>query len=278
MLSIVHLYARKILLFFLVWFLILAGDGLPSSSLPLTMAPVLAARAWWRPHPGTSWQWQLSGAIDTSVDARMYDIDLFETSRATIDRLHQDGRVVICYFSAGSRENWRPDRDRFPSSVLGKTLAGWPDEQWLDIRRLDVLAPIMEARLDLAVDKGCDGVEPDNVDGYANDTGFPLSGHDQLRFNRWLARAAHSRGLSVGLKNDLNQVRELVDDFDWALNEQCFQYNECDRLTPFIQRGKAVFGVEYQGDPATFCPRANSMNFDWLKKNLALGAWRIPCR
>ena len=276
MIFIFHLYARKILLVFLVWFLILAGDGL--ASLPLTMAPVLAARAWWRPQPGTSWQWQLSGAIDTSVDARMYDIDLVETPRATINRLHRDGRVVICYFSAGSWENWRPDRDRFPPSVLGKPLAGWPGERWLDIRRLDILAPIMEARLDLAVDKGCDGVEPDNVDGFANDTGFPLRGLDQLRYNRWLAQAAHRRGLSVGLKNDLDQVGALVDDFDWALNEQCFQYDECDRLTPFIQRGKAVFGVEYQGDPSVFCPKANRMNLDWLRKNLNLDGWRIPCR
>ena len=136
----------------------------------------------------------------------------------------------------------------------------------------------MAARLDLAVSKGCDGVEPDNVDGYANDSGFPLTGDDQLRYNRWLARQAHQRGLSVGLKNDLGQVADLVDDFDWALNEQCFQYDECDQLLLFFAKNKAVFGVEYQGRPEDFCPRANSMNFDWLKKKIDLDAWRISCR
>ena len=42
-------------------------------------------------------------------------------------------------------------------------------------------------RLDVARAKGCDGVEPDNVDGYANKTGFDLTKDDQLRFNRFLA-------------------------------------------------------------------------------------------
>ena len=237
-----------------------------------------AGKSWWQPSPGVSWQWQLSGVIDTSIDARMYDIDLFETPVATIHDLHQKGRVVICYVSAGSWENYREDADAFPNSVLGKPLAGWPDEKWLDIRAIDILAPLLRSRMDLAVAKGCDGIEPDNVDGYANDSGFPLTSSDQLRFNRWLASEAHRRGLSIGLKNDLDQVQELVDDFDWALNEQCFYYNECALLTPFIKHGKAVFGVEYDLEPDDFCSTANAMDFDWLKKKLSLDSWRRACR
>ncbi|MEN8220518.1 MAG: endo alpha-1,4 polygalactosaminidase [Pseudomonadota bacterium] len=233
---------------------------------------------WWQPTPGTSWQWQLSGSLDSSFDVDMYDIDLFDTSVATIDQLHDDGRVVICYFSAGSWEDWRDDADGFPDSVLGKTLDGWPDEKWLDIRELDILGPIMGARLDEAANKGCDGVEPDNVDGYANKSGFPLSYQDQLDYNIWLANAAHERGLSIGLKNDLDQIVDLVEHFDWALNEQCFQYDECELLLPFVQAGKAVFGVEYRGSVNSFCPQANAMDFDWLKKKLKLNAWREACR
>jgi chitodextrinase len=231
----------------------------------------------WQPAPGTSWQWQLTGTIDTSIDVDMYDIDLFDTPKSTIDTLHGQGRTVVCYFSAGSWENWRPDAAEFPASVKGRN-NGWPGEQWLDISDLDALGPIMQARLDLAADKGCDGVEPDNVDGYTNNTGFPLTGNDQLAYNRWLADQAHARGLSIGLKNDLDQVRFLEPDFDWALNEQCFEYDECDLLLPFVQAGKAVFGVEYTGSTASFCPAANSMNFDWLKKNLDLDAARQSCR
>nr|ABD75789.1 putative endo alpha-1,4 polygalactosaminidase [uncultured bacterium] len=228
--------------------------------------------------PGTSWQWQLSGDIDTSVDAQMYDIDLFDAPQAIIDELHAKGRVVICYFSAGSWEDWRSDAGQFSAEVLGKTLDDWPDEKWLDIRQLDILGPLMQARLDLAVQKRCDGVEPDNVDAYANNTGFPLTYQDQLTYNMWLADEAHARGLSIGLKNDLDQVQDLVTHFDWALNEQCFQYNECEALLPFVQSCKAVFGVEYEGNPEEYCPKANALNFDWLYKNWDLDAWRQRCR
>ena len=136
----------------------------------------------------------------------------------------------------------------------------------------------MSARLDLAVQKNCAGVEPDNVDGYANDTGFPLSEADQLAYNTWLAGQAHSRGLSVGLKNDLGQIGDLLPSFDWALNEECFTYSECELLSPFVAAGKAVFGVEYELDPADFCPQANALDFDFLKKNWELDAWRLACR
>nr|MBN1229552.1 endo alpha-1,4 polygalactosaminidase [Anaerolineae bacterium] len=225
----------------------------------------------WQPVPGTSWQWQLAGEVNTSWEVDMYDIDLFDTPASTIARLHADGRIVICYFSAGSHEDWRPDADSFPREVIGARLAGWPGERWLDIRQIDALAPLMEDRLDLAVAKGCDGVEPDNVDGYSNRSGFPLTAADQIVYNRWLAESAHARGLSIGLKNALDLASDLVDYFDWALNEQCFQYGECEALLPFIEAGKAVFGVEYEGDPAEYCPQAVMMGFSWLTKSADLG-------
>jgi hypothetical protein len=233
---------------------------------------------WWKPSPGTSWQWQLSGAIDTTPDVKMYDIDLFDAPQAVIDQLHRDGRVVICYFSAGTYEDWRPDKDAFPAEVLGKSMPEWPSERWLDISQIDLLNPVMSARLNLAVQKNCDGVEPDNVDGYVNDTGFSLDFADQYAYNIWLAEQAHNRGLSVGLKNDLEQINVLLSYFDWALNEECFTYQECDLLLPFVAAGKAVFGVEYSLDPVDFCPQVNDMDFDFLKKNLELDAWRLACR
>ena len=227
--------------------------------------------------PGTTWQWQLTGAIDYSYDVDMYDIDLFDAAPDDIIHLHDDGRTVICYFSAGSWEDWRPDAHQFSETLLGKPLEGWPDERWLDIRQLDILGPLLQERLNLAVDKDCDGVEPDNVDGYTNGSGFPLSFSDQLAFNTWLAEEAHRRNLSIGLKNDLSQIEQLVDLFDWALNEQCFEYDECETLAPFIQTGKAVLGVEYELNPSQFCTMAQSMQFSWMKKNWDLDAWVAPC-
>ena len=175
-----------------------------------TLAPEV-----WQPSPNTSWQWQLQGEIDTTFDVDMYDIDLFDVPQGVIDKLHKDNRIVICYFSAGSFEPWREDAKDFPESVKGKKLEDFEEERWLDISQLETLAPIMRARLDLAVQKKCDGVEPDNVDGYTNDTGKPLTAKDQLEYNTFLAKEAHARGLSVGLKNDLEQILELEPHFDW---------------------------------------------------------------
>lgn len=237
-----------------------------------------STQLFWRPTPGTSWQIQFSSQIDTSLDVQVYDIDLVDTPRSIIDQLHTDGRKVMCYFSAGSWEEWRDDAEYFPDSVLGNDLDGWLGEKWLDIRSLDLLGPIMSARLDMAAQKGCDGVDPDNVDGYTNDTGFNLSYQDQLDYNIWLAEQAHARGLAIGLKNDLDQITDLLPYFDWALNEQCFQHNECDLLVPFVAANKPVFGIEYNSDTSSFCPLANQMNFDFLKKNWDLDAWRIACK
>ena len=136
----------------------------------------------------------------------------------------------------------------------------------------------MRVRMEQAVQKGCHAVDPDNVDGYSNNTGFTLSYNDQLAYNIALADAAHSLGLAISLKNDLDQIKDLVSHFDFAVNEECFQYSECDMLKPFIDSGKAVFSIEYTLSTSSFCPQANTMNLDSLKKNLSLDAWRQSCR
>lgn len=225
-----------------------------------------------------SWQIQYTGEIDISLDVDVFNLDLFDTPAGVIDTLRQRGVFVMCYFSAGSYEDWRPDASQFPPEVLGNDMEGWPGEKWLDIRRLDLLAPIMEARLDLAVQKGCDGVDPDNVNGYTNDTGFPLTYNDQITYNVFLAQAAHLRKLAIGLKNDLEQIPDLLPYFDWALNEECFAYQECDQLLPFTQAGKPVFVIEYDLAPQEFCQQANQMGFNALHKNMELDAYRTDCR
>jgi hypothetical protein len=238
---------------------------------------IASSQAIWIPPVSTPWQWQLTGSIDQTVDVPMYDVDLFDTSAAVVAALHAQGRKVVCYISAGTWENWRPDASAFPAAVLGSKVSGWAGEQWLDIRRTDLLGPIIGARMDLCRQKGFDGIEPDNVDGYTNNSGFPLTAQDQLNYNMWLASAAHARGLSVGLKNDLDQAQQLVSSFDWALDEQCFEYNECNLLAPFTKAGKAVFEVEYSLSTTAFCPQALALSFNSMKKNLDLDATRTAC-
>ncbi len=231
----------------------------------------------WIPQPGTTWQWQLTGEIDSSYDVAMYDVDLFETPIETIALLQAEGRIVICYLSAGSVEDWRDDAVLFPDRIVGEPLDGWPGERWLDVRQLALIAPVLAARLDLAVEKGCDGVEPDNVDGHLNATGFDITAADQLRFNRWLAGEAHRRGLSVGLKNDLTQATDLVDWFDWVLVEECVEFDECSGVTLFVAAGKAAFGTEYSESSDQACDVAERLEISLLFKDLELGAATETC-
>ncbi len=235
----------------------------------------------------TTWQIQLdnTSGINTSYNVEVYEFDLFDNSTDLITQLKNDGKKVICYFSAGSYEDWRSDESSFPQTVLGNDLDGWPGEKWLDISS-DLIKPIMTARLDVAVSKGCDAVEFDNIDGYTNNTGFALNYNDQLSYNKFLATEAKSRGLKAGLKNDLDQIPELVDYFDFIVNEQCYEYDECDTLTPFIDANKAVFNIEYadkyvnntNSQRDIICNESKSSGIYTLIMPLDLdGSFRITC-
>jgi hypothetical protein len=236
-----------------------------------------SGRTVWRPAKGATWQWQLSGTIDTTVNAAVFDIDGQVSSASTVSALHAKGAHAICYIDAGGWENYRPDASRFPSSVLGNVVDGWPNERWLDIRATSVLGPLMASRMDVCRAKGFDGVEADLVDGYVASTGFPLTAAQQLTYNRMLADLAHARGLSIGLKNDLDQVLALQPSFDFAVNEQCYEYSECSALVPFLSAGKAVFHAEYNRTTAQFCPTSKALGLSSIRKTLDLTAWRETC-
>jgi hypothetical protein len=236
---------------------------------------LFAAAALWTPVPTTEpWQLQLQGKVDTSVKASVFDVDGQETSASKVSEIHAGGAKAVCYFSAGTYENWRPDRKQFPKRVIGRKLPEWEGEYWLDARKLDVLVPIMRGRMEACAAKGFDGIDIDNVDAYTHPTGFPLKGADQLEYNRALASEAHDLGLAIGLKNDLPQIPKLVDDFDFAINEQCFQYHECGRVRPFIEAGKPVFNVEYG---AFRCDRSRELGFSSIRKRFNLRRWRRTC-
>ncbi|MCR6711833.1 MAG: endo alpha-1,4 polygalactosaminidase [Demequina sp.] len=251
------------------------GDKPSSKPKPTKPSGSSNASGHWKPKAGLTWQWQLSGKLDTSVNAKVYDVDLYDISAAQVKALHDKGRKVICYFSAGSYESGRPDSGDFPAAVKGKKMEGWP-EYWLDIRDPRVLK-IMAARMDLCAKKGFDGVEADNVDAYDNESGFDLTASDQLKYNKALAKLAHARGLAIGLKNDLEQVSALQPSFDFAVNEECYAYDECSVLKAFINAGKPVFHVEYEVSTSEFCPTTTKLGFSSMLKDLDLDASRTPC-
>ncbi len=269
---------------------------------------VPSGRHVWRPRPGATWQWQITGTVDPGLPVQVYDIDLFDAQsggsyavpgfgRVTVprgdnagivQRLHAGGKVVVCYLDTGAWESYRPDQALFPSAVIGaqsyaSTGTAWAGEHWLDIRRASWsrFEPLIAARLDLARRTGCDGVEPDQNNPVGNRPGFAITLADQKAWYLEIARLAHARGLSVGQKNGIETTdADTAAAFDWNLNEECRRYSECAVLRLFTAAGKAVFHVEYTEDgmtTAAFCAKDRADHFSGLLKHLDLGAWRGPC-
>lgn len=279
-------------------------------TLTAFVAPAHAA-TWWTPGTApTTLHWVLGDALDTSDPVQMgrrdfngnvlpapdvMDIDGEFNTAATVTTLHNQGKHVICYIDAGVYEDYRTDASRFPASVIGNKDGDWAGSRWLDIRQVDILRPIMQARMQMCANKGFDAIEPDEIDGWENNSGFPLTYAQQLTYNRALATWAHNLGMSIGQKGDIIQTRDLVDYFDWTLNEECNQYNECKNpwnpdtgqtqigLQAYTQQGKAVWVAEYKSYTATkwssIC--ATSTNQHWNTARYKLGlpnnGGRLPC-
>jgi hypothetical protein len=251
-------------------------------------AAVLGSRAVeFRPRAGASWNIQLISVPKPSQpDAGKYhiwDFDMFDAPKSTIQAFKENGHAVVCYFSAGSWENWRPDADEFPAAAKGKGLDGWPGERWLDTNNKQVRA-IMKKRIQLAKSKGCDAVDADNMDGYGNPTGFSLTKDDAVSYVKFLSSTAHSLGLAYGLKNAGDIIPRVVDVCDFSVNEQCAEYNECRPYQAFIRQNKPVFHLEYTAkDPAPkdfvrkHCNAPGTNGFSTLIKHLSLNAWTTTC-
>ena len=251
-----------------------AAAAVIALGIPATFA---RAGGWWTPPPAPTFYWQLTGKIKNSEPAAVYDIDGFENSAAEVAQLHSEGKHVVCYIDVGTAEDFRPDYDKFPESVLGNP-NGWPGERWLDIRQLSILEPIMTARFEMCREKGFDAVEPDNMEGYANDSGFPLTAEQQLTYNLWVAKEVHSLGMAALQKNDGEQTAEQLPYFDGALTEQCNQYDECGSFEPYIAAGKPVLNAEYKLKTRKFCAADQAAGIMGARFNLALNGKRYqPC-
>ncbi|MBF9134109.1 endo alpha-1,4 polygalactosaminidase [Plantactinospora sp. S1510] len=247
--------------------------------LPNRSAPVPP----WPGSPAPSWQWQLSGPLDPTVDAELYALDVFRTSLEEARRLRTDGRRLICSVEVGIHQESRPDATRFPAAVLGRPAGipgqpkGAPRGRWLDIRQWSTLEPVLADRFRLCRGKGFVAVLPVGMESYTRRTGFPLTFDDQLIFNRHVAELARQTQLAPGLTNDIDQVLALEPYFDFVVNEECFRRTECDRLMPFVDAGKPVLHVEYEGSTVDFCTATVGYGFSSIRKNRNLDVRRDPC-
>jgi len=240
--------------------------------------------SWWKPTASSpiSWNWVIGNNPNTPYQkVNVYDIDGFNNTTATISALHAQNSKVICYIDVGTYEPGRSDINLIPSVDIGSPVQGWPGEKWLNVADINGLKPLVTSRMQMCLSKGFDAIEPDNIDGYTNSSGFPLSAANQLAYNEFLATTAHGLNLSIGLKNDVGQTTELQPYFDWMLDEECNKYGECATLVPFTAANKAVFNAEYTSDGETtamFCANDATAHINGVLFDLNLdGNTYQPC-
>lgn len=247
----------------------------------------LTAATWWQPLPGLTWQWQLSGTLDTSFNVQVYDVDGQLTTAAQVAALKARGIKTIGYADM-SYEPGRPD-----SAVLAPyrcgPYQGWAGQYWLDFRK-PVVRQVMADRIAMIASKGFDGLEADSVDAVGNKAGCvpALTSVDQLDFIKFLATTAHAYNLGFGLKNNDAQAVQLAPVSDFAVAEECFVYNECGVYANAF-KGKAIFSAEYvsgtgsrfvtraNAKAAKICSQATALGMSTIIKRMDLDAPRVSC-
>lgn len=248
--------------------------------LALALAPAQVP-AKTKPAPSQQvWDVEYSAPITLSRNVVYLDLDPDNHSAAQIAALVAGGVTPICYVSVGTVENYRSDKGAFPPSVVGKVYGDWPDEKFLDIRQRDVLIPIMRARFQRCADLGFKAIDPDNVDAYQNDSGFPLTEADTLAYMRALADEAHALGLMIGQKNVPDLTPKLVDGFDFAVVESCHKQGWCGRMLPYAAAGKPVLAIEYKDQNPRFkeaCAWGKANGVAFILKKRALNSWVKTC-
>lgn len=228
--------------------------------------------------------------LDHTIEqADVWNIDVFDTPASSVAELHRRGRKVIGYFSGGTYEDWRPDAHKFRKEDIGKKLDEWEGEKWVQTSS-PAIRHIMIERIELALSKGFDGIDVDNVDGYDHKTGLGLSKDSAVDFIKFLSHEGHSRGLACGLKNASDIIPRVIDDVQWIVQEQCVQYGDEEEYLPFIRKNKPVFHVEYPkgedtesskcnnekvvtGKQLRKCEKAKELGFSTIIKNIKLDQW-----
>jgi hypothetical protein len=225
---------------------------------------------------GDSFTYDLPGAQD-SFHTDVVVIDLFDTEAMKIAALKTEGRSVICYFSAGTVEDWRPDAGSFPAEAVGSNMVDWEGEKWLDTTNVGVRS-LMADRILLAQEKGCQAVDPDNVDGYLHETGFNLSIDDTKDYLSFLSSEARSRGMLIGMKNAAEIAGDgtdfVRDNMDFSVVEECNNYDECGEYSIFIELGRPVFAIEYSAFDIDLCTAFEAMKFSLVFANYELNEFQ----
>lgn len=229
---------------------------------------------YWQPKASQklTWYMQFMGKVDTTIDADVYWIDS-DVDQSVIDDLLSQDKKLMCYISGGSWEKWRDDLSLIPASVIGNDYDGWPGEKWLDISNIELLASVMRSRIAKCKARGFHGMDVDNINAYANGSGFNLTQSDGVNYVKWLANESHRQGMAFSLKNSEDIIEFVLDDIDMLQSESCDVWNNCNPGRQVIAANKPVWMVEYAGvnnDWEGACARGKALGYAVIYRDILL--------
>ena len=193
-------------------------------------------------NPSTSFYYDVEGGFSLSESVDVYIVDLFDAGSSSITTLQSSGIKVMCEMSIGAVSSGDSDYSSFTanSDILG-------DDTWLDIRSSTV-STLINARLQVALDNGCDGVLFTNAENFNEDTTFSITENNQISYNRSLAEDAHTYGLTVGIQIDDKFAQTILDDlvssFDFLIVKDTYTNSYTEYTSMFLNKNKPVIDIE----------------------------------
>ncbi|MGC0418027.1 endo alpha-1,4 polygalactosaminidase [Embleya sp. AB8] len=244
------------------------ADATPGSAAP---APVPASPPGnvVRPEPHTRFDYQLGGPYAPPSGVRAISRD--RTARPEL------GLYNICYLNGFQAQPDALDwwQREHPDLLLRDGHGVVMDTEWneavLDISteaKRTALAAIIGEWIDGCARAGFQAVDPDNYESYSRSHNL-LKPADDVAFARLLAVRAHADGLAIAQKNGAELLdRSTYVGFDFAISEQCGQYDECGAFAKAYEN--RVFVIEYTKPYFTASCRAwgNNLSIILRDRNL----------
>ncbi|AXG81315.1 endo alpha-1,4 polygalactosaminidase [Streptomyces paludis] len=213
------------------------------ASSPASAEPVAeAAAAVTLPPAHAGFDYQIGGAYTPPSGVTVVSRDREAAPAA--------GLYNICYvnaFQVQPAEIGQWDADLLLRDANGNVII---DEDWdeaiLDIgtaaKRTRIAAKV-NGWIDGCAAKGFQAVEPDNYDSYERSQG-KFNASAASAFITQLSSHAHDKGLAIAQKNTAELASSRVaNGLDFAVAEECGQYNECGDYTKYF--GNNVIVIEY---------------------------------
>ncbi|KAF9255510.1 glycoside hydrolase family 114 protein [Marasmius fiardii PR-910] len=214
----------------------------------MTNAAVITERAFTPLPANGKFDYQIGGAYTPDADVKVVTRDRTESPA--------QGKYNICYVNAFQTQPdegsfWKtPERDHL---LLRNSSGGyfidpeWPDEIMLDTstdENRQQIAMIINGWVSDCKQKGFNAIEADNLDTFSRSKEL-LTADNNLALAKLLTAYAHSIDMAFGQKNagDIAARAKSEAGFDFAVVEQCQEFEECDTYTSVY--GNQMLEIEY---------------------------------